>query len=140
MVKERYKDMKTKGNGGLNVFLCEWLQDKSWGHMIVVIDWEKTMREQFQQKEQWLIPSQVRNLFKSKAFADKIMAFCEKNGKTRPHPNIPEETQYLVDTEDSHAIQDETVRRVAANLKMELDADTDEQKDCLLYTSPSPRD
>ena len=109
-----------------NQYLLDWLQDKSWGHMMQVITWERTWSESMVSTEVWMTMEQLEDHFKSKEIALKQKASCEKRGTTRPHPDIEDCIEYLVRKEDSKILRDERIQKIEANLEMELTDAVDE--------------
>jgi hypothetical protein len=127
LVKARYA--KSKGNHEMmGSFLCDWLQDKTWGHMINVISWEKQWSEENASKEQWMIPAQIESFFKSADFASKIMQHITSKGSdyVRDHPDVPDVKQFLVNIEESKVVKDKRIQKIQQSLETNCDNQPDD--------------
>ena len=82
------------------------LQDKSWGYMKQIIAWEKKLLQAEETEEAWLIRSQVESTFgHNQDFVEKLLAAAVADNRSRPHPQVPGETQYKIITKDIEAFR-----------------------------------
>ena len=99
-VLDRYA--KNKSNkSAVRKMMLDWLQDKSWGWLLQIIQWERKLLEAEEQQDEWLIESQIDQMFGyNYEFSKKLIAAAKAAGRSRPHPLVATETQYKITAKD----------------------------------------